>query len=142
MLVSIGLIFGMLINVGVIVVNGVVVGMLFVNVGMLVVNIVVIVINMGMIMLNGVNGIGIMVVGIGMNVMVVMLIGMINVVGGFDFVLGMCNYGVWVEGLFVKVMFDGVLNLMGVGVIGVYVCLGVMIDVGVNVVLVFMFGIN
>lgn len=141
-LASIGSTSGTLTNAGAIVVNGAAAGTPLANVGMLAANTAATVTNTGTITLNGVNGIGIMVVGTGTNATAATSTGTINVAGGLDPASGTRNYGVWAEGPLAKATLDGALNLTGAGAIGVHARSGATIDVGANAVPAFMSGTN
>ena len=139
-LASIGSTSGTLTNAGAIVVNGAAPGTPLANVGMLAADTAATVTNTGTITLNGVNGIGIMVVGTGTNATAATSTGTINVAGGLDPASGTRNYGVWAEGPLAKATLDGALNLTGTGAIGVNARSGATIDVGANAVPAFMSG--
>ncbi|KAG8151883.1 autotransporter outer membrane beta-barrel domain-containing protein [Burkholderia catarinensis] len=139
---SIGSTSGALTNAGTIVVNGAASGTPLANVGMLAANTAATVTNTGTITLNGVNGIGIMVVGTGTTATAATSTGTINVAGGLDPASGTRNYGVWAEGPRAKATLDGALNLTGTGAIGVHARSGATIDVGANAVPAFMSGTN
>ncbi|NHV31290.1 autotransporter outer membrane beta-barrel domain-containing protein [Burkholderia sp. D-99] len=141
-LASIGSSSGTLTNAGAIVVNGAASGTPLANVGMLAANTAATVTNTGTITLNGVNGIGIMVVGTGTTATAATSTGTINVAGGLDPASGTRNYGVWAEGPLAKATLDGELNLTGTGAIGVHARSGATIDVGANAVPAFMSGTN
>ncbi|MCA8242685.1 autotransporter outer membrane beta-barrel domain-containing protein [Burkholderia sp. AU32262] len=141
-LASIGSSSGTLTNAGAIVVNGAAPGTPLANVGMLAVDTAATVTNTGTITLNGVNGIGIMVVGTGANATAATSTGTIDVAGGLDPASGTRNYGVWAEGPRAKATLDGALNLTGTGAIGVHARSGATIDVGANAVPAFMSGTN
>ncbi|WP_175963077.1 autotransporter outer membrane beta-barrel domain-containing protein [Burkholderia pyrrocinia] len=141
-LASIGSSSGTLTNAGSIVVNGAAPGTPLANVGMLAADTAATVTNTGTITLNGVNGIGIMVVGTGTNATAVTSTGTIDVAGGLDPASGTRNYGVWAEGPLAKATLDGALNLTGTGAIGVHARSGATIDVGANAVPAFMSGTN
>ncbi|OXI47968.1 autotransporter outer membrane beta-barrel domain-containing protein [Burkholderia aenigmatica] len=141
-LASIGSSSGTLSNAGAIVVNGAASGTPLANVGMLAANTAATVTNTGTITLNGVNGIGIMVVGTGATATAATSTGTINVAGGLDPASGTRNYGVWAEGPHAKATLDGALNLTGTGAIGVHARSGATIDVGANAVPAFMSGTN
>lgn len=141
-LASIGSSSGTLSNAGAIVVNGAASGTPLANVGMLAANTAATVTNTGTITLNGVNGIGIMVVGTGTTATAATSTGTINVAGGLDPASGTRNYGVWAEGPRAKATLDGALNLTGTGAIGVHARSGATIDVGANAVPAFMSGTN
>ncbi|WP_423370243.1 autotransporter outer membrane beta-barrel domain-containing protein [Burkholderia sp. LMG 32019] len=141
-LASIGSSSGTLTNAGAIVVNGAASGTPLANVGMLAANSAATVTNTGTITLNGVNGIGIMVVGTGTTATAATSTGTINVAGGLDPASGTRNYGVWAEGPLAKATLDGALNLTGTGAIGVHARSGATIDVGANAVPAFMSGTN
>ncbi|MCA8271830.1 autotransporter outer membrane beta-barrel domain-containing protein [Burkholderia sp. AU30280] len=141
-LASIGSSSGTLNNAGAIVVNGAASGTPLANVGMLAANTAATVTNTGTITLNGVNGIGIMVVGTGTTATAATSTGTINVAGGLDPASGTRNYGVWAEGPLAKATLDGALNLTGAGAIGVHARSGATIDVGANAVPAFMSGTN
>ncbi|MFP3656795.1 hypothetical protein, partial [Burkholderia sp. SIMBA_052] len=74
--------------------------------------------NTGTITLNGVNGIGIMVVGTGSTATAATSTGTIDVAGGLDAASDTRNYGVWAEGPRAKATLDGALDLTGNGAIG------------------------
>ncbi|WP_042978176.1 autotransporter outer membrane beta-barrel domain-containing protein [Burkholderia sp. AU4i] len=131
---------GTLTNAGSIVVNGAAPGTPLADVGMLAANTAATVTNTGTITLNGVNGIGIMVVGTGTNATAATSTGTINVAGSLDPASGTRNYGVWAEGPHAKATLDGALNLTGTGAIGVHARSGATIDVGANAVPAFMSG--
>ncbi|MFT4067665.1 autotransporter outer membrane beta-barrel domain-containing protein, partial [Paraburkholderia sp.] len=139
---SIGSSSGTLANAGSIVVNGAAPGTPLANVGMLAADTAATVTNTGTITLNGVNGIGIMVVGTGTTATAATSTGTINVAGGLDPASGTRNYGVWAEGPLAKATLDGALNLTGSGAIGVHARSGATIDVGANAVPAFMSGTN
>ncbi|EOH6075812.1 autotransporter outer membrane beta-barrel domain-containing protein [Burkholderia cenocepacia] len=139
-LASIGSTSGTLTNAGAIVVNGAAPGTPLANVGMLAADTAATVTNTGTITLNGVNGIGIMVVGTGTNATAATSTGTIDVAGGLDPASGTRNYGVWAEGPLAKATLDGALNLTGTGAIGVHARSGATIDVGANAVPAFMSG--
>ncbi|GAU02892.1 autotransporter outer membrane beta-barrel domain-containing protein [Burkholderia stabilis] len=141
-LASIGSLSGTLTNAGSIVVNGAAPGTPLANVGMLAADTAATVTNTGTITLNGVNGIGIMVVGTGTKATAATSTGTINVAGGLDPASGTRNYGVWAEGPLAKATLDGALNLTGTGAIGVHARSGATIDVGANAVPAFMSGTN
>ncbi|WP_423378309.1 autotransporter outer membrane beta-barrel domain-containing protein [Burkholderia sp. LMG 32019] len=141
-LASIGSSSGTLTNAGAIVVNGAASGTPLANVGMLAANTAATVTNTGTITLNGVNGIGIMVVGTGTTATAATSTGTINVAGGLDPASGTRNYGVWAEGPLAKATLDGALNLTGTGAIGAHARSGATIDVGANAVPAFMSGTN
>ncbi|MPV67958.1 autotransporter outer membrane beta-barrel domain-containing protein [Burkholderia sp. BE17] len=141
-LASIGSSSGVLTNAGSIVVNGAAPGTPLANVGMLAADTAATVTNTGTITLNGVNGIGIMVVGTGTNATAATSTGTINVAGGLDPASGTRNYGVWAEGPLAKATLDGALNLTGTGAIGVHARSGATIDVGANAVPAFRSGTN
>lgn len=141
-LASIGSSSGTLTNAGAIVVNGAAPGTPLANVGMLAVDTAATVTNTGTITLNGVNGIGIMVVGTGANATAATSTGTIDVAGGLDPASGTRNYGVWAEGPRATATLDGALNLTGTGAIGVHARSGATIDVGANAVPAFMSGTN
>ncbi|VWD31028.1 membrane protein [Burkholderia lata] len=141
-LASIGSSSGTLTNAGAIVVNGAASGTPLANVGMLAADTAATVTNTGTITLNGVNGIGIMVVGAGTTATAATSTGAINVAGGLDPASGTRNYGVWAEGPRAKATLDGALNLTGTGAIGVHARSGATIDVGGNAVPAFMSGTN
>ncbi len=138
---SIGSSSGTLRNAGSIVVNGAAPGTPLANVGMLAANTAATVTNTGTITLNGVNGIGIMVVGTS-TATAATSTGTINVAGGLDPASDTRNYGVWAEGSRAKATVDGALNLTGNGAIGVHARSGATIDVGANAVPRFMSGTN
>ncbi|KUY91486.1 MULTISPECIES: autotransporter outer membrane beta-barrel domain-containing protein [unclassified Burkholderia] len=133
---------GTLRNAGTIVVNGAAPGTPFANVGMLAANTAATVTNTGTITLNGVNGIGIMVVGTGATATAATSTGTINVAGGLDPASDTRNYGVWAEGPRAKATVDGALNLTGNGAIGVHARSGATINVDANAVPAFMSGTN
>ncbi|WP_321819920.1 MULTISPECIES: autotransporter outer membrane beta-barrel domain-containing protein [unclassified Burkholderia] len=139
---SIGSSSGTLRNAGTIVVNGAAPGTPFANVGMLAANTAATVTNTGTITLNGVNGIGIMVVGTGSSATAATSTGTINVAGGLDPASDTRNYGVWAEGPRAKATVDGALNLTGTGAIGVHARSGATINVDANAVPHFMSGTN
>ncbi|RQR51800.1 autotransporter outer membrane beta-barrel domain-containing protein [Burkholderia sp. Bp9140] len=139
---SLGSSSGTLRNAGAIVVNGAAPGTPLANVGMLAANTAAIVTNTGTITLNGVNGIGIMVVGTGSTATAATSTGTINVAGGLDPASDTRNYGVWAEGPRAKATVDGALNLTGNGAIGVHARSGATIHVGTNAVPHFMSGTN
>ncbi|UTV55405.1 autotransporter outer membrane beta-barrel domain-containing protein [Burkholderia arboris] len=141
-LASIGSTSGSLTNAGSIVVNGAATGTPLANVGMLAADTAATVTNTGTITLNGVNGIGVMVVGTGTHATAATSTGTINVAGGLDPASGTRNYGVWAEGPLAKATLDGALNLTGTGAIGVHARAGATIDVGANAVPAFMSGTN
>ncbi|MBZ5792041.1 autotransporter outer membrane beta-barrel domain-containing protein [Burkholderia contaminans] len=141
-LASIGSSSGTLTNAGAIVVNGAASGTPLANVGMLAADTAATVTNTGTITLNGVNGIGIMVVGTGTTATAATSTGTINVAGGLDPASGTRNYGVWAEGPLAKATLDGALNLTGTGAIGAHARSGATIDVGANAVPAFMSGTN
>ncbi|UKD12097.1 autotransporter outer membrane beta-barrel domain-containing protein [Burkholderia aenigmatica] len=141
-LASIGSSSGTLSNAGAIVVNGAASNTPLANVGMLAANTAATVTNTGTITLNGVNGIGIMVVGTGTTATAATSTGTINVAGGLDPASGTRNYGVWAEGPLANATLDGALNLTGTGAIGVHARSGATIDVGANAVPAFMSGTN
>ncbi|CAB3761212.1 membrane protein [Burkholderia sp. MSh2] len=141
-LASIGSSSGTLSNAGAIVVNGAAPGTPLANVGMLASNTAATVTNTGTITLNGVNGIGIMVVGTGTLATAATSTGTINVAGGLDPSSGTRNYGVWAEGPLAQATLDGALNLTGTGAIGVHARSGATIDVGADAVPAFMSGTN
>ncbi|MDN7930792.1 autotransporter outer membrane beta-barrel domain-containing protein [Burkholderia metallica] len=141
-LASIGSSSGTLSNAGAIVVNGAAAGTPLANVGMLAANTAATVTNTGTITLNGVNGIGIMVVGTGTTATAATSTGTIDVAGGLDPASGTRNYGVWAEGPLAKATLDGALNLTGTGAIGAHARSGATIDVGANAVPAFMSGTN
>ncbi|KVL06863.1 autotransporter outer membrane beta-barrel domain-containing protein [Burkholderia territorii] len=139
---SIGSSSGTLLNAGTIAVNGAAAGTPFANVGMLAANSAATVTNTGTITLNGVNGIGLMVIGTGATATAATSTGTINVAGGLDPASDTRNYGVWAEGPRAKATLDGALNLTGNGAIGVHARSGATIDVGANAVPAFMSGTN
>ncbi|AOK03556.1 hypothetical protein WK25_03230 [Burkholderia latens] len=139
---SIGSASGTLHNAGSIVVNGAAPGTPLANVGMLAANTAATVTNTGTISLNGVNGIGLMVVGTGSTATAATSTGTIDVAGGLDPASDTRNYGVWAEGARAKATVDGALNLTGTGAIGVHARSGATIDVGPNAVPRFMSGTN
>ncbi|MBY4829857.1 autotransporter outer membrane beta-barrel domain-containing protein [Burkholderia dolosa] len=139
---SIGSSSGTLSNAGTIVVNGAAPGTPLANVGMLAADTAASVTNTGTITLNGVNGIGIMVIGTGANATTATSTGTINVAGGLDPASDTRNYGVWAEGPNARAELDGALNLTGTGAIGVHARSGATIDVGVNAVPAFVSGTN
>ncbi|RQZ66699.1 autotransporter outer membrane beta-barrel domain-containing protein [Burkholderia sp. Bp9004] len=139
---SIGSSSGTLRNAGTIIVNGAAPGTPFANVGMLAANTAATVTNTGTITLNGVNGIGIMVVGTGSTATAATSTGTINVAGGLDPASDTRNYGVWAEGPRAKATVDGALNLTGNGAIGVHARSGATINVDANAVPAFMSGTN
>ncbi|HHL4082953.1 autotransporter outer membrane beta-barrel domain-containing protein [Burkholderia sola] len=141
-LASIGSASGTLTNAGAIVVNGAAPGTPLANVGMLAADTAATVTNTGTITLNGVNGIGIMVVGTGTNATTATSTGTIDVAGGLDPASDTRNYGVWAEGPLAKAALDGALNLTGTGAIGVHARSGATIDVGANAVPAFRSGTN
>lgn len=138
---SVGSSSGTLRNAGSIVVNGAAPGTPLANVGMLAANTAATVTNTGTIALNGVNGIGIMVVGTS-TATAATSTGTINVAGGLDPASDTRNYGVWAEGSRAQATVDGALNLTGNGAIGVHARSGATIDVGANAVPRFMSGTN
>ncbi|WP_175744801.1 autotransporter outer membrane beta-barrel domain-containing protein [Burkholderia ambifaria] len=138
---SVGSSSGTLRNAGSIVVNGAAPGTPLANVGMLAANTAATVTNTGTITLNGVNGIGIMVVGTS-TATAATSTGTINVAGGLDPASDTRNYGVWAEGSRAQATVDGALNLTGNGAIGVHARSGATIDVGANAVPRFMSGTN
>ncbi|MBR8180244.1 autotransporter outer membrane beta-barrel domain-containing protein [Burkholderia ambifaria] len=138
---SLGSSSGTLRNAGSIVVNGAAPGTPLANVGMLAANSAATVTNTGTITLNGVNGIGIMVVGTSTSTAATST-GTINVAGGLDPESDTRNYGVWAEGSRAQATVDGALNLTGNGAIGVHARSGATIDVGANAVPRFMSGTN
>jgi len=138
---SLGSSSGTLRNAGSIVVNGAAPGTPLANVGMLAANTAATVTNTGTITLNGVNGIGIMVVGTSTSTAATST-GTINVAGGLDPASDTRNYGVWAEGSRAQATVDGALNLTGNGAIGVHARAGATIDVGANAVPRFMSGTN
>ncbi|WP_175721176.1 autotransporter outer membrane beta-barrel domain-containing protein [Burkholderia anthina] len=139
---SIGPSSGTLLNAGSIAVNGAAPGTPLANVGMLAANTAAAVTNTGTITLNGVNGIGIMVIGTGSTATAATSTGTIDVAGALDPASDMRNYGVWAEGPLAKATLDGTLNLTGSGAIGVHARSGATIDVGANAVPHFMSGTN
>ncbi|SAJ97448.1 outer membrane autotransporter [Burkholderia multivorans] len=139
---SIGSAAGTLSNAGAIVVDGAASGTPLANVGMLAANTGATVTNTGTITLNGVNGIGIRVVGNGTTATAATSTGTINVAGGLDPASGTRNYGVWAEGPLAKATLDGALNLTGTGAIGAHARSGATIDVGANAVPAFKSGTN
>ncbi|KUZ15025.1 autotransporter outer membrane beta-barrel domain-containing protein [Burkholderia diffusa] len=139
---SIGSSSGTLRNAGTIVVNGAAPGTPLANVGMLAANSAATVTNTGTITLNGVNGIGLMVVGTGATATAATSTGTIDVAGGLDPASDTRNYGVWAEGPRAKATVDGALNLTGNGAIGVHARSGATIDVGANALPAFMSGTN
>ncbi|MCR4465173.1 autotransporter outer membrane beta-barrel domain-containing protein [Burkholderia sp. SCN-KJ] len=139
---SIGSSSGTLRNAGTIVVNGAAPGTPLANVGMLAANTAATVTNTGTITLNGVNGIGIMVVGTGSSATAATSTGTINVAGGLDPASDTRNYGVWAEGPRAKATVDGALNLTGTGAIGVHARSGATINVDANAVPDFKSGTN
>nr|WP_239005931.1 autotransporter outer membrane beta-barrel domain-containing protein [Burkholderia territorii] len=139
---SIGSSSGTLLNAGTIAVNGAAAGTPFANVGMLAANSAATVTNTGTITLNGVNGIGLMVIGTGATATAATSTGTINVAGGLDPASDTRNYGVWAEGPRAKATVDGALNLTGNGAIGVHARSGATINVGANAVPAFMSGTN
>ncbi|WP_406805830.1 autotransporter outer membrane beta-barrel domain-containing protein [Burkholderia semiarida] len=141
-LASIGSNSGTLTNAGAIVVNGAAPGTPLSNVGMLAVDTAATVTNTGTITLNGVNGIGIMVVGTGANATAATSTGTIDVAGGLDPASGTRNYGVWAEGPRATATLDGALDLTGTGAIGVHARSGATINVGADAVPAFMSGTN
>ncbi|MCA7952655.1 autotransporter outer membrane beta-barrel domain-containing protein [Burkholderia seminalis] len=141
-LASIGSTSGSLTNAGAIVVNGAAPGTPLANVGMLATDTAATVTNTGTITLNGVNGIGVMVLGTGTQATAATSTGTIDVAGGLDPASGTRNYGVWAEGPLAKATLDGALNLTGTGAIGVHARSGATIDVGANAVPAFMSGTN
>ncbi|CAG2261637.1 membrane protein [Burkholderia sola] len=141
-LASIGSSAGTLTNAGAIVVNGAAPGTPLANVGMLAADTAATVTNTGTITLNGVNGIGIMVVGTGTHATTATSTGTIDVAGGLDPASDTRNYGVWAEGPLAMATLDGALNLTGTGAIGVHARSGATIDVGANAVPAFMSGTN
>ncbi|WDR89326.2 autotransporter outer membrane beta-barrel domain-containing protein [Burkholderia ambifaria] len=138
---SVGSSSGTLHNAGSIVVNGAASGTPLANVGMLAANTAATVTNTGTITLNGVNGIGIMVVGTS-TATAATSTGTINVAGGLDPASDTRNYGVWADGSRAQATVDGALNLTGNGAIGVHARSGATIDVGANAVPRFMSGTN
>ncbi|MBH9720827.1 autotransporter outer membrane beta-barrel domain-containing protein [Burkholderia contaminans] len=139
---SIGSAAGTLSNAGAIVVDGAASGTPLANVGMLAANTAATVTNTGTITLNGVNGIGIRVVGNGTTATAATSTGTINVAGGLDPASGTRNYGVWAEGPLAKATLDGALNLTGTGAIGAHARSGATIDVGATAVPAFKSGTN
>ncbi|KVV38651.1 autotransporter outer membrane beta-barrel domain-containing protein [Burkholderia territorii] len=139
---SIGSSSGTLLNAGSIAVNGAATGTPFANVGMLAANSAATVTNTGTITLNGVNGIGLMVIGTGATATAATSTGTINVAGGLDPASDTRNYGVWAEGPRAKATVDGAIDLTGNGAIGVHARSGATIDVGANAVPAFMSGTN
>ncbi|WP_322024767.1 autotransporter outer membrane beta-barrel domain-containing protein [Burkholderia sp. BCC1977] len=139
---SIGSSSGTLRNAGTIVVNGAAPGTPLANVGMLAANTAATVTNTGTITLNGVNGIGIMVVGTGSTATAATSTGTINVAGGLDPASDTRNYGVWAEGPRATATLDGALNLTGNGAIGVHARSGATINVWANAVPHFVSGTN
>lgn len=139
---SIGSTAGTLTNAGTIAVNGAAPGTPLANVGMLAANSGATVTNTGTITLNGVNGIGIMVVGNGATATSATSTGTIDVAGALDPASDMRNYGVWAEGPNATARLDGALNLTGNGAIGVHARAGATIDVGANAVPNFVSGTN
>ncbi|MCI3971525.1 autotransporter outer membrane beta-barrel domain-containing protein [Burkholderia contaminans] len=139
-LASIGSASGTLTNAGAIVVNGAAAGTPLANVGMLAADTAATVTNTGTITLNGVNGIGIMVVGTGAQATSALSSGTIDVAGGLDPASGTRNYGVWAEGPSATATLNGALNLTGTGAIGVHARSGATINVGANAVPAFMSG--
>ncbi|OXI23765.1 autotransporter outer membrane beta-barrel domain-containing protein [Burkholderia sp. AU15512] len=139
-LASIGSASGTLTNAGAIVVNGAASGTPLANVGMLAADTAATVTNTGTITLNGVNGIGIMVVGTGAQATSALSSGTIDVAGGLDPASGTRNYGVWAEGPSATATLNGALNLTGAGAIGVHARSGATINVGANAVPAFMSG--
>ncbi|KAB0635513.1 ESPR domain-containing protein, partial [Burkholderia latens] len=139
---SIGSASGTLRNAGSIIVNGAAPGTPLANVGMLAADTAATVTNTGTITLNGVNGIGVMVVGTGSTATAATSTGTIDVAGGLDPASDTRNYGVWAEGPRAKATVDGALNLTGNGAIGVHARAGATIDVGANAVPRFMSGTN
>jgi outer membrane autotransporter protein len=139
---SIGSTSGTLRNAGSIVVNGAAPGTPLANVGMLAADTAATVTNTGTITLNGVNGIGVMVVGTGSTATAATSTGTIDVAGGLDPASDTRNYGVWAEGPRAQATVDGTLNLTGNGAIGVHARSGATIDVGANAVPRFMSGTN
>jgi hypothetical protein len=139
---SIGSSSGTLRNAGTIVVNGAAPGTPLANVGMLAADTAATVTNTGTITLNGVNGIGIMVVGTGSTATAATSTGTIDVAGGLDAASDTRNYGVWAEGPRAKATLDGALDLTGNGAIGAHARAGAAIDVGANAVPRFTSGTN
>lgn len=133
---------GTLNNAGTIVVNGAAPGTPLANVGMLAADTAATVTNTGTIALNGVNGIGVMVVGTGTNPTSATSTGTINVAGGLNPASGTRNYGVWAEGLNATSTLNGAVNLTGTGAIGVHARSGATINVDANAVPAFMSGTN
>ncbi|RQR39338.1 autotransporter outer membrane beta-barrel domain-containing protein [Burkholderia sp. Bp9143] len=134
--------YGYLSNEGTIVVNGAAPGTPLANVGMLAANTAATVSNAGTITLNGVNGIGIMVVGTGTKATTALSSGTINVAGGLDPASDTRNYGVWAEGPRATAALNGKLNLTGTGAIGVHARSGATISVWANAVPHFVSGTN
>ncbi|MFJ1212302.1 autotransporter outer membrane beta-barrel domain-containing protein [Burkholderia pyrrocinia] len=139
---SIGSSYGYLSNEGTIVVNGAAPGTPLANVGMLAADTAATVSNSGTITLNGVNGIGIMVVGTGAKATTALSSGTINVAGGLDPASDTRNYGVWAEGPRATAALNGTLNLTGTGAIGVHARSGATISVWANAVPHFASGTN
>ncbi|WP_110420802.1 autotransporter outer membrane beta-barrel domain-containing protein [Burkholderia vietnamiensis] len=139
---SIGSSSGTLRNAGTIVVNGAAPGTPLANVGMLAADTAATVTNTGTITLNGVNGIGIMVVGTGSTATAATSTGTIDVAGGLDAASDTRNFGVWAEGPRAKATLDGALDLTGNGAIGAHARAGAAIDVGANAVPRFTSGTN
>ncbi|WP_126282365.1 autotransporter outer membrane beta-barrel domain-containing protein [Burkholderia stagnalis] len=129
---SIGSTSGTLINGGTIVVNGAARGTPLANAGMLADNTAAIVLNTGTITLNGVNGIGIKVVGTSPAAVAATSTGTIDVAGGVDPASGTRNYGVWAEGPNATATLDGPLRLTGTGAIGAHARSGATIVAGAN----------
>ncbi|NML34303.1 autotransporter outer membrane beta-barrel domain-containing protein [Paraburkholderia antibiotica] len=133
---------GSLNNSGTITINGAASGLPLTNIGMLADNTAATVTNTGTIALNGVNGIGIKVLGTGATPTSVTSTGTIDVAGGADPASGTRNYGVWAEGAKASATIDGALNLTGIGAIGVTARSGATINVSANAVPDFISGTN
>lgn len=125
---------GILNNGGSIIVNGAASGLPLANVGMLADNTAATVSNTGTIALNGVNGVGIEVIGTGSTPTAATSTGTITVAGGADPASGTRNYGVWAQGSNATATVDGAVNLTGTGAIGVHARSGATINVDANAV--------